>query len=191
MQVVDVLDHPALERAGDADVVDDRQVLHELAQADAAGVRADRDAGLGRHEEHREDLVHAAEAAGVDLAYADRLGLQELLEHDPVVDMLAGRDADRRHRAGDRRVAEDVVGAGRLLDPVRVERLELAHPADRLADVPALVGVDREHPVGPISSRMMPPRRMSSATSAPTFILKRVQPSASASRQSRRTLSSG
>ena len=49
VEVVDVLDHPTLERAADADVVEDREVLDELAQADAAGVRADRDAELGRH----------------------------------------------------------------------------------------------------------------------------------------------
>ena len=43
---------------------------------------------------------------------------------------------------------------------------------------------------GPISSRTIRIRRTSSSTSAPTFILNRVQPSASASRHSRRILSS-
>ena len=64
-----------------------------LAQAHAARVRADRDAGLGRHEQHREDLIDATKAASVDLAHADRVGLQQLLEHHPVVDVLAGRHA--------------------------------------------------------------------------------------------------
>ena len=96
VEVVDVLDHPPLERAAHADVVDDREVLDELAQSHAARVRTDGDAELGRHEEHGNDLVHAAEPARVDLADGDRLGLQELLEHDPVVDVLAGGDAATR-----------------------------------------------------------------------------------------------
>ena len=43
---------------------------------------------------------------------------------------------------------------------------------------------------GPSSSRRIAARRTSSSTSAPTFILNRVQPSASASRASRRTFAS-
>ena len=39
-------------------------------------------------------------------------------------------------------MAEDVVGRGRLLDPVRIELGQLAHPVDGLVDAPALVGVD-------------------------------------------------
>ena len=76
------------------------------------------------------------------------LGLEELLEHDPVVDVLAGRHPDRRDAAGDRRVAEDVVGRGRLLDPVRIELGQSRHPGDRFVDAPALVRVDGQHRVG-------------------------------------------
>ena len=148
VQMVDVLDHPAVERARHAHVVDDREVLHELAQADAAGMRADRHAELGGHEQHGEHLVHAAQPARVDLAHRDRLCLQQLLEHHPVVDVLAGCDADRGHAPGDRRVPQDVVRAGRLLDPVRVELPQALHPRDRLVDTPALVGVDRQDPIG-------------------------------------------
>ena len=43
---------------------------------------------------------------------------------------------------------------------------------------------------GPISSRMIVARRISSARSAPTFCLKAVNPAASASRHSRRIFSS-
>ena len=46
VQVVDVLDRPAVLLAADGDEVEHRQVLDQLAQADAAGVRADRDANL-------------------------------------------------------------------------------------------------------------------------------------------------
>ena len=44
-----------------------RQMLNEFAQSDAAGVGAHRHAELGRHQDHREVLVDAAEPAAVDL----------------------------------------------------------------------------------------------------------------------------
>src|SRR5207244_12094873 len=91
-----------------------------------------------------EELVHAAEPARVHLAEADRLRLQQLLEDDWVLAGLAGRDADRRDRARDRRVAEHVVRARRLLDPVRIELREALGVGDGLADVPDLVRVEHE-----------------------------------------------
>ena len=45
-------------------------------------------------------------------------------------------------------MSEHVVGARRLLDPVRVLVGEHPHPLDRLADVPALVRVGHEEAVG-------------------------------------------
>ena len=46
-----------------------------------------------------------------------------------------------------RGVAQDVIGAGRLLDPQRPCRRQRLHPLDRLVDVPDLVGVDHQDPV--------------------------------------------
>ena len=71
-------------------------MLDELAEPDPAGVRADRHAELRREQEDGDHLVDAAQAAAVDLAEADRLRLEELLEHDAVVHVLAGGHADRR-----------------------------------------------------------------------------------------------
>ena len=119
-------------------------MLDVLAEADAAGVRADGDAVLGRHQHDREHLVHAADAAGVDLADVDRLRLEELLEDDAVLDDLPGRDPDRRDRLPDPRVTEDVVGARRLLDPPGVELREHAHRRDRLVHAPDLVRVHHQ-----------------------------------------------
>ena len=96
VQVVDPLDDAVLQRAADADEVEDGEMLHVLAEADAAGMRADRDAELRRHQDDRQHLVDAGDAARVDLADVDRLGLEELLEDDAVLHVLAGRDADRR-----------------------------------------------------------------------------------------------
>ena len=97
-------------------------MLDQLAQAHAARVRTHRHPEPRRQQQDRHDLVDAAEPAGVDLADADGAGLEQLLEHDPVVDVLAGGDPDGRDAPGDGRVAQDVVRAGGLLDPVRVER---------------------------------------------------------------------
>ena len=137
-------------RAGDRDVVEHGQVLDQLAQPDAAGVRAHRDAELGGQQQDRDVLVDPGDPARVDLQHVDRVGLQQLLEHHPVGDVLAGGHRDRppsgaaRQRLPDGRVAEHVVRAGRLLDPRRVVRRQRAHPGDRVGDVPALVGVDRD-----------------------------------------------
>ena len=68
VEVVDVLDHAVGQVGRDADVVEDREVLDELAEADAAGVRADGHPELRREQDHRERLVHASEPARVDLA---------------------------------------------------------------------------------------------------------------------------
>ena len=57
VQVVDVLDHAAVGGAGDGEVVEHREVLDELAQPDAARVRADRQPELGREQEDRDVLV--------------------------------------------------------------------------------------------------------------------------------------
>src|SRR5499427_10078578 len=121
VQVLDVLENPVLERAAHRDVIKERDVLHILAESDAAGVRADRNAELRRHEEDCKYLVESPQAAAVELAEPDGLRLKELLEHDTVLAVLAGRDRDRRDRTRDGGMAENVVGARRLLDPVGLE----------------------------------------------------------------------
>ena len=88
------------------------------------------------------------DAGRVDLEHLQRIGLQELLEHDAVGHVLAGRDRDRRDGPRDRGVGEHVIRVRRLFDPGDVERRELRHPVDRVRDVPALVGVDGDPDVG-------------------------------------------
>lgn len=73
VEVVDVLDDAVLAAAGHRDVVEHRQVLHQLAQSDATGVGADRDAVLGREQQDGEVLVHPGDACGVDLDEVDRV----------------------------------------------------------------------------------------------------------------------
>ena len=71
----------------DAHEIQHRQVLHVFAQADAAGVRADRHAELRRQQQNRQHFVDAADPATVDLTDSNRVRLQKLLEHHPVGDI--------------------------------------------------------------------------------------------------------
>src|SRR5262245_22723852 len=148
VQVVDELAYAGFERRADRDEVEHGHVLGVLAEPDAAGVGAHRHAELRREQHDREHLVHAAEAAAVELARVDRAELEQLLEHDPVLHVLARRDADRGDRVADPLVAEHVVRAGRLLDPPRVDLREPSNRLDRLLDAPHLVRVEREPVVG-------------------------------------------
>ena len=148
VEVVDELDDAVLEGGGDAEEVEDGEVLDVLAEADAAGVGADGDAEFCGEEDDGEVFVDAGDAAAVDLADVDGLGLEELLEHDAVVAVLAGGDADRgtsrRMRAWPR-MSSGLVGSSIHQG---FERGELAGAVDGFEDAPLLVGVDHEL-VGP------------------------------------------
>ena len=103
---------------------------------------------LRRHQHDRQHFVHTADTAGVDLADIDRTGLEQLLEDHPVLDDLPRGDPDGRDRLSDPRVTQHVVGAGRLLDPQRVELGEDAHRGDSLLHPPDLVRVHHQAAVG-------------------------------------------
>src|ERR1017187_7567026 len=151
VQVVDVLDHAALEGAGDADEVEDGLVLDVFAEANAPRLRADGHAELRREQQHRARLVPPAQPARIDLAVGDRPRLEQLLEDHAVLAVLARGDPDvqRGKRLCDRRVPQDFARARRLLDPQGAAVRELLHPLDGLGDVPALVRVDHHGQAGP------------------------------------------
>src|SRR5262249_42113956 len=121
MQMIDVFDNPAFERRAHGDVVEDGEMLHVLAESDAARVRTDRNAEFRRHQEHGKHFVHAAEATAVDLTKTNCLCLEKLLEQHAILTMLTSRNADWCDRTRDRRMSEDVVRARRLLDPPGIE----------------------------------------------------------------------
>src|SRR5579859_7313691 len=106
VKVIDVLDHPVVERSAAGDVVPDVQMLNILAEAHAASVGTDGDAELFGHEVDGQRLVDAAEAAGVEVAELHPAGLHELLEDNAILAVLARRDADaqRVERLRDGRV---------------------------------------------------------------------------------------
>jgi hypothetical protein len=76
MEMVDVLDHPSFHRATDGDVVEHRQVLCVLAEADTTGMRTDGDAELGGQQQDSQNLVDTPQSAGVQLAEPDGIGLE-------------------------------------------------------------------------------------------------------------------
>jgi len=90
VQMVDVFDDTILQGAGEGDVVEKRQVLDVFAQANATGVRADGHAELGGQQQDGKRFVHPAQAAGVDLAEADGIGLKQLLEQNAIGAVFAG-----------------------------------------------------------------------------------------------------
>lgn len=69
---------------------------------------------LGRHQHDREIFVQPSQSARIDLHDVNRVGGEELLEHDTVLAMLTGRDTDGMHGLGDAAMAQNIVGARRL-----------------------------------------------------------------------------
>ena len=157
VQVVGELGGAIVERAAHAHVVDRAEMLHVLAESQPARVRTHGHTELRGEEQDRQDLVDAADPARVDLAIVDGLGLHELLEDHAVGRVLTGRHAHGRDRAADGRVAEHVVGTRRLLDPAKVERLEVLHARDRLVDVPHLIGVGHQRQVADLLAHHLAP----------------------------------
>ena len=135
------MDRPSIS-ADMGDEVEHGEMLDQLAQPHPAGVRDDRDPELGGQQEIGDVLVDAGHSRGVDLHDVDGAGLEELLEHDPVLDRLTRGDLHRRDRPSDCGMTEHVVRAGRFLDPVGRVRRQFRQPFDRLPYVPLLVGVD-------------------------------------------------
>ena len=73
---------------------------------------------LSGHKQNAQHFAHACESARVNLAHIDCFGLEQLLEHHPVVRVLPGRDADpvRLQCLANRGMAKDVVRCSGLLD---------------------------------------------------------------------------
>ena len=95
-------------------------MLDVFAETDATRMRADGDVEFGGEEDDGEVLVDSGYAATIELEDVDGPGLEELLEHDAVVAVFAGRDADFGDFAADAGVAENVVGVGGFFHPVWV-----------------------------------------------------------------------
>lgn len=140
VQMVDILQHTQL--ATDNHVVDGAQVLCVFRKTHAARVGHNGDVEFLGHEQHGEDLVDAAHAAGVDLTDVDRALLEELLEDDAILAHLARGDADSVWFQGfaDGLVAEDVVRRGGLFDEPGLKFRELLHVFNCFRDGPDLCG---------------------------------------------------
>lgn len=149
VQVIDVLEDTVGPWPADADEIEHREVLDHLAQAHAAGVRADGHAEFRGEQQDRQVLVDAGHPAGVDGQHVRRPRLQDLLEDHPVGDVLTDGDLGGRGRRADLGQAKDLIRARRLLHPVRVPGRERGDRRGGLGDPPPLVGVDRDLDAGP------------------------------------------
>src|SRR5438105_12853000 len=119
-------------------------MLHIFTKTNAARVRTDRDAEFGSHEENGQDFVYASDAAGIDLADADGVGLKELLEDDTILHMLAGGNTDWRNCSCNGSMTKNIVWTGRLLNPERIEGCQVLHRGDSFVYVPYLVCVEHQ-----------------------------------------------
>ena len=106
-------------------------------------MRADRDVEGFGEVRHLEPWGNAADAADIDLDDRAGVALEIFAEMQVRVEAFAHRDGDRRvlHQP---RMARNVVGGQRLLEPADIERFIGAGPADRLVDIEALVGVGED-----------------------------------------------
>jgi hypothetical protein len=92
-------------------------MLHELAEANSAGVGTHRYAVLRRHQQHGENLVHAAKPTRVDLTEVQCLRLEHLLEQHPVHPVLSRGHLHWGNGLPDGGMTQHIVGTGGLLDP--------------------------------------------------------------------------
>lgn len=113
------------------------EVLHVLAQPDATSVGTHELPALLGHEHHRQCLVGAGKAAGINLDDIDGVCLEELLEYDARLRVLACCDAhmERRQCSSDGCVAQHIVGRRGLLDEPRLVLGQLGNVVDCLWNV--------------------------------------------------------
>jgi len=144
VQVVDKLDRTIFHCATDGNEIGHRQVLDQLAQANATRVRVHAHTKLRGHEQNRQILVHAAHSGGINLNEVHRSSLQQLLEDHPVLSVLPRRHRHRRNTAPDSCMPQHIVRARGLFNPRNVESNQLPQPGNSRIYVPALIGIDRQ-----------------------------------------------
>src|SRR5215469_3246503 len=143
MEMVHEFDRPVFHRAADGHIVRHCQVLNQLAQADATGVRVHRYPKLGSHQEDGEVLVDATHSGGVDLDQVHSPRLEELFEHHAVVSVLPCGNGHRTHRPADRCMTQHIIRTRGLLHPCNTDLREWPEPLDRFRNTPALIRVNR------------------------------------------------
>lgn len=148
VKMVHVFEDAALGGGRHADIVNEGEMLDVLAKTDTTGVRADGDIELLGHQKNSENLVNTSDTASIDLTEIDGLSLEELLEDDTVLDVLAGGDTSAGIQGfANGSVAKDIIGRGGLLNEEGLEGQQILHPRDSLVHLPDLVGIHHEHAV--------------------------------------------
>src|SRR6266581_1285745 len=125
-----------LQRAANSNVVEKREMLHIFAQANPSRMWADRNTEFGSHKENCQNLVYPANAAGIDLANTDGVGLKKLLEDDAILYMLTGGNSNWRNCSCNRGMSKNIIRAGGFFNPERVKCRQESHCSDRIAYIP-------------------------------------------------------
>src|SRR5690242_11062969 len=107
-------------------------MLYIFTEAYAARMGADRNIEFRGQQDNGKVLIHAGNAAAVELQHIDGLRLEKLLEHDAVGDVLPSCDANPGHLATNSRMAQDVIRTGGLFHPPRSKFRQLASARNRL-----------------------------------------------------------
>src|SRR5215831_7408264 len=110
-------------------------------------MRTDRDAKFSRHQHHKDSFVQSTMASHIKLAHVYGAGLQHLLEHDPVLAVLAGGYEDWSDCFTNPRTAQDLIWTCWLLDPIGIELSKLPHRCDGFVDLPDLIGIHHQESI--------------------------------------------
>src|SRR5581483_4226512 len=103
-----------------------------------------RDPKFRRHQEHRQHLVYASQAAGINLTKFNSPGLQELLKDNTILYMFTGRHFDRRNRARNSSMTEYVIWTSRFFDPPGTIGSEGFYIVDGFVYIPILVSIHHQ-----------------------------------------------
>src|SRR5689334_2970826 len=93
-------------------------------------MRADWDAELCSHQENCQDFVNSSDAAGIDLADADGVGLKELLEDDAVLHMLASGNTDWCNCSCNGSMTKNIIWTGGHFNPEGLKGCQMLHCGD-------------------------------------------------------------
>src|SRR6266478_4025562 len=125
-------------------VVEQGEVLMQLPHVPDMGRH--RAAKLLRKNADREKLAHSRQSGAVGLDVVKCFGLQEILEHYPIGNVLPCCDSYRRNFARQDNVRPNVVRMRGLLDPQRTECAKLPRHANGHWKTPALISIEHESP---------------------------------------------
>src|SRR5215469_7567525 len=106
---------------------------------------ADWNTKFGSHEKNCQNLVYSSDTAGIDLADANGIGLEELLENNTILHMLASSNADWCNGPCYCSMAKNIIRASWFFNPEGVKFRQLLHGSDSFFHLPHLVCIEHQY----------------------------------------------